>query len=90
VGSFNVGNAFGLFDMHGNVWEWVEDDWHGTYQGAPPNGTAWVSSKRGSARVVRGGSWNSDARSVRAAYRFGYAPDDRDGPLGFRCARVQE
>ncbi len=71
VGSFDAGNAFGLFDMHGNVWEWVEDDWHATYEGAPIDGRARAEPTRGSARVIRGGSWVDSARYVRAAYRAG-------------------
>ena len=58
VGSFGVANPFGLYDMHGNVWEWCEDDWHNSYKGAPADGSAWVDetlSERGS-RLLRGGS----------------------------------
>lgn len=83
-------NAWGLYDMLRNVWEWVEDEWHALYDGAPVDGTAWVEGKQGAARVVRGGSWASYARGVRAAYRNGLAPDDRFDGLGFRCARVQD
>jgi formylglycine-generating enzyme required for sulfatase activity len=83
-------NAWGLYDMLGNVWEWVEDDWHDSYGGAPVNGKAWAEPTRGSARVVRGGSWNDLAGLVRAACRDCPAPDARRGALGFRCARVQE
>jgi len=59
-------NAWGLFDMHGNVWEWVEDDWHENYAGAPTDGSAWTSSALPKKGVIRGGSWAfaaSDARS---------------------------
>ncbi len=83
-------NQWGLFDTLGNVFEWVADTWHDSFAGAPVDGTAWVDSKQGSARVIRGGSWDDGARSVRAAYRSRYAPGDRDGILGFRCARVQD
>ena len=78
-------NKFGLYDMHGNVWEWVEDDWHGSYDGAPSNGQAWVDSpKRGSGRVLRGGAWCHDPWSCRAAYRRGIDPLGRGVNLGFR------
>jgi formylglycine-generating enzyme required for sulfatase activity len=80
-------NAFGLYDMHGNVWEWMEDDWHSDYKGAPEDGRAWIDDPRGAYRVVRGGSWYGDARDCRAANRSGNRPDGRSGDLGFRLAR---
>jgi formylglycine-generating enzyme required for sulfatase activity len=80
-------NAWGLYDMHGNVWEWVEDDWHYSYQGAPKNGSAWVDRPRHSFRVLRGGSWNSVAWGIRAAGRGWVGPGDRGGLIGFRLAR---
>lgn len=89
VGSFKR-NAFGLFDMHGNVSEWVEDSWHDTYNDAPSDSSAWLSDDPNADRVVRGGSWFSGARSVRSAYRFRYEPGFRHFNLGFRCAGVQE
>ncbi len=81
-------NAWGLYDMLGNVWEWCEDFWHEDYNGAPPGGAA---RERGGAarRVIRGGSWAGEARYVRAADRYGNDPGNRDDNLGFRCARVQ-
>ncbi|PPD25071.1 MAG: Sulphatase-modifying factor protein [Methylomonas sp.] len=81
-------NAWGLYDMLGNVLEWTQDEWHGSYQGAPEEGTAWVDGK-GGPRVVRGGSWNDVAWYCRCAFRFPFDPDYRDYDLGFRCARVQ-
>jgi len=54
-------NAWGIYDIYGNVWEWVEDDWHDNYDGAPDDGRAWVDDPRGADRVIRGGSWNDDA-----------------------------
>jgi formylglycine-generating enzyme required for sulfatase activity len=83
-------NAWGLYDMLGNVWEWCADHWHDSYDGGPLDGSAWIDSGEGAAvRVVRGGSWIYFARGVRAAFRDHYGPADRDGYLGFRCARVQ-
>jgi formylglycine-generating enzyme required for sulfatase activity len=73
--------------MHGNVWEWVEDDWHDTYMGAPEDGRAWVDDPRGVGRVLRGGSWNGVARYCRSAYRFNYWPDYRNDVVGFRLSR---
>jgi formylglycine-generating enzyme required for sulfatase activity len=84
-------NAWGLYDMHGNVWEWVEDIYHDSYQGAPADGTAWIDSEgenssRG--RVVRGGSWIDLPRMLRSANRTKYEPDDRNDHLGFRVSRA--
>ena len=67
VGSF-AANGFGLHDMHGNVWEWVEDCWNGRYDGAPRDGSAWLAGDCGK-RVLRGGSWYHDPRYLRAANR---------------------
>ena len=81
-------NSFGLYDMQGNVWEWVEDDMHNNYNGGPHDGSAWIDSHRGSdRRVVRSGSWVSVARRCRSAIRFFLLPDIRDGFLGFRLSR---
>jgi formylglycine-generating enzyme required for sulfatase activity len=77
-------NSFGLYDMHGNVWEWMEDDWHDNYQGAPLDGSAWVDNPRCSYRVVRGGSWYFPARYCRSTYRHGFGPGFRLDFLGFR------
>jgi formylglycine-generating enzyme required for sulfatase activity len=88
VGHFPA-NAFGLHDMHGNVWEWVEDPWHDNYRGSPPtNGSAWTEGGNESRRVVRGGSWGSHPRYLRAAFRFGISSDLRFNSLGFRLART--
>jgi formylglycine-generating enzyme required for sulfatase activity len=77
-------NAFNLHDMHGNVWEWVEDDWHDNYTGAPTNETAWIETPRGDRRVLRGGSWSYIPRVCRSACRHGHAPKDRYANDGFR------
>jgi formylglycine-generating enzyme required for sulfatase activity len=79
-------NGFGLYDMHGNVWEWVEDDWHKGYKGAPDDGRAWIDEPRGSYRVFRGGSWGDSARFCRSAARYGFEPGGRGYGFGFRLA----
>jgi formylglycine-generating enzyme required for sulfatase activity len=87
VGSF-APNRFGLYDMHGNVWEWVEDCWHANYAGAPNDGSAWTAQGDCNYRVVRGGSWSGYSVGLRSALRFWSAPDDHDSDLGFRVART--
>jgi len=87
VGSF-AANAFGLFDMHGNVWQWVEDCWHDDYKGAPKNGAAWTCTPDSGRRVVRGGSWNYDPGSLRSANRDWITSVDRNDDLGFRVGRT--
>jgi formylglycine-generating enzyme required for sulfatase activity len=82
-------NAWGLYDMQGNILEWVQDVWSHRYHGAPADGSAWESKDTAAVRVLRGGSWRSEARSCRCAYRVGYQPDSNNDDLGFRCARVQ-
>ena len=72
--------------MHGNIWEWVEDDWHQSYDGAPADGSAWIDKKRGARRVIRGGSWNSSANEIRAANRSRIGTGTRDRSYGFRVA----
>ncbi|MEJ0016491.1 MAG: SUMF1/EgtB/PvdO family nonheme iron enzyme [Acetobacteraceae bacterium] len=84
-----VPNQWGLHDMLGNVWEWCADHWHGSYTGAPDDGSAWLGRRGAAFRVVRGGSWGVGARVVRAARRNRVDPALRAGNLGFRCARVQ-
>ncbi len=80
-------NAWGLYDMHGNVWEWMEDDWHDSYEGAPADGRAWVDGPRGALRVVRGGSWGFDARHCRSAARIIIPPEVDLLFVGFRLSR---
>ena len=81
-------NPWGLLNVHGNVWEWVQDIWHDDYQGAPGSQLAWHSGGDPSRRVVRGGSWDSYPRNLRSAGRGRSAPDYRDYGIGFRLART--
>jgi formylglycine-generating enzyme required for sulfatase activity len=85
VGSLNKPNAFGLHDMHGNVWEWVEDCYQATYAGASSDGRA-SADVAPCYRVLRGGSWNYAPQFLRSANRYRYAPVDRKVELGFRVA----
>jgi formylglycine-generating enzyme required for sulfatase activity len=71
VGSFPA-NAWGLCDMHGNVWEWCQDDWHSNYKGAPEDGSAWVDDDSQN-KVLRGGSWNFNSGFCRCAFRNNYS-----------------
>ena len=86
VGSFPA-NEWGVHDMHGNVWEWVQDCWNDSYRGAPSDGSAW---ERGdcSKRVIRGGSWFDDPPYLRAANRERINADSKDIYYGFRVART--
>ena len=80
VGSYPP-NAWGVFDMHGNVWEWT-GDWYGEYAAGPA--TDPVGAPKGRARVIRGGSWRFNANSMRCAMRYTHAPPDKGSSLGFR------
>ena len=85
VGSYRV-NAFGLYDMLGNVWEWTQDCWNENYSGAPTDGSAWAIGDC-SQRAVRGGSWEDAPLGLRAAYRVGSPTVIRVYIRGFRVAR---
>ncbi|MEO0804613.1 MAG: formylglycine-generating enzyme family protein, partial [Cyanobacteria bacterium J06642_2] len=87
VGSFPA-NGFGLYDMHGNVWEWCLDHWHENYEDAPTDGSVWPEGGEASLRLLRGGSWYVNPDVCRSANRFRYARDYRGSDVGFRvvCA----
>jgi Sulfatase-modifying factor enzyme 1 len=86
VGSFKP-NKFGLYDMVGNVWQWVQDCLHDDYKGAPTDGSEWTSEDC-SRRVVRGGAWSSNPLTLRSAYRSRYTTGRRNNDLSFRVART--
>jgi formylglycine-generating enzyme required for sulfatase activity len=85
AGSF-IANPFGLHDMNGSVWEWVQDCWHSTYKGAPADGSAWADANCQS-RVIRGGSWREDGSYMLSTTRFKYDASVRQSQNGFRVAR---
>jgi formylglycine-generating enzyme required for sulfatase activity len=81
-------NPWGLYNVHGNVFEWVEDCWHEDYDGAPEDGSAWITGEC-KFRVLRGGSWFNSAVSLRSHYRYRLIPpESREGNIGFRVART--
>ena len=94
VGDFEP-NPWGLYNVHGNVWEWCEDTWHDNYKGAPSDGSAWLPKRAGrrrsnqsSSRVVRGGAWVSGPRVLRSARRDRGLTENRNYDCGFRLGRT--
>lgn len=87
VGKFSH-NAFGLQDMHGNVWEWSADYWHDDYRGAPTNGKPWEQARRSAMRTVRGGGWLDAPQKIRSASRSGYLETALNRTIGFRVVSV--
>ena len=89
VGSFKP-NAFGLYDMHGNVWQWVDDCYASDLNGAPTDGSSWKGACKDetSSRVLRGGSWFDNPNGLRSANRGNDLPDYRNSDIGFRLART--
>jgi formylglycine-generating enzyme required for sulfatase activity len=90
-------NPWGLYDMHGNVWEWCSDQWHNNYEGAPEDGRAWiddeVNEKKNDMNIwlLRGGSWDDRPADCRSAYRLNSRPVYRSGSFGFRvCCLPQD
>ena len=89
VAAFQIANAFGLCDMHGNVWEWCQDHWHQNYTGAPLGGAPWNEGED-IGRVLRGGSWLNLPRDCRSASRTENHPDYRSRSISFRVACALE
>ncbi len=90
VGTFYP-NAFGLYDMHGNVWEWCADDWHSNYEGAPTDGSVWNASNDSGSdprKVLRGGSWIDNPGGCRSVCRYVNASGTRNNDFGFRVVVV--
>ncbi len=79
-------NAFGLFDMHGNVCEWVQDTWHPDYLGAPNDSSAWIQGGRRGWRGIRGGAWDYLPRLLRTSWRDALPETIRRDNVGFRVA----
>ncbi|MGB3493006.1 MAG: SUMF1/EgtB/PvdO family nonheme iron enzyme [Elainellaceae cyanobacterium] len=87
VGHFKFANPFGLFDMHGNVWEWCQDSWHKNYENAPESGDAWSDRKDNLNRVIRGGSWINEALKCQSSFRDFGNVNLRSKNTGFRIVR---
>lgn len=92
VRNFKVANAFGLYDMHGNIWEWCLDYWHASYESAPIDGSAWQMGEDSIERVLRGGAWDRHPRHCRSATRSRFKPDRGNYLIGFRvvCASAHQ
>ncbi len=88
VGKFPA-NPFGLFDMHGNIWEWCQDEWHENYNGAPKDGSAWLFDNENQNRLLRGGAWDFYPWHCRSAYRYSCAREYRSFNVGFRVVLVR-
>jgi formylglycine-generating enzyme required for sulfatase activity len=81
-------NPWGLYDMHGYLWEFVSDAWHEDYSGAPADGTSWAGKEQ-SPRVLRGGSWKDRYDALRSAHRRRIDPDAKDDDVGLRCVKAK-
>jgi formylglycine-generating enzyme required for sulfatase activity len=82
-------NAWGLYDMHGYLWEFVSDDWHENYDGAPADGSSWSSDERAPRHIIRGGSWKDRYDFLRSAVRRPIAADAKDDAVGLRCVKAK-
>jgi formylglycine-generating enzyme required for sulfatase activity len=83
-------NAFGLYDMHGNVYEWCEDSWHPNYEGAPNDGSIWKDTSDNDLRVLRGGSWYYSTLNSRSSYRSSFKAGAYDNGLGLRVVATKK
>jgi formylglycine-generating enzyme required for sulfatase activity len=83
-------NPWGLYDVHGYLWEWCSDPWHDSYEGAPTDGSVWKKDGDARRRVARGGSWQDKADLLRSSYRLALDPKTRDAGLGLRCVLADE
>lgn len=84
VGILESANSFGLYEMHGNVYEWCLDFWHESYQDAPNHSEPWLENRDNSSRIVRGGSWLQSPKECRSAHRNNFLPDTQNNETGFR------
>jgi len=82
-------NAWGLYDMHGYLWEFVADRWHDRYDGAPLDARAWEAAPPGTPRVIRGGSWRDHFQQLRSAARWPIPDHARSDAIGFRCVKAR-
>ena len=78
-------NPWGLYDIHGYLWEWCADPWHSSYAGAPPDGTTWKSAGNSATGVLRGGSWKDKAEVLTSSFRRSAPRSLRDEAVGLRC-----
>lgn len=83
-------NPWGLYDMHGYLWEYVGDTWHAGYEGAPANGQAWDGNEQHVLRVMRGGSWRDHYRLLTSSTRWPIPDHARSDAIGFRCVKARE
>jgi formylglycine-generating enzyme required for sulfatase activity len=86
VGSLGAANAFGLYDVHGNVWEWCAEEYHANYEGAPNDGSPRRTAGEVKHRALRGGGWNNLGADCRSANRLSYAQEGKRSNIGFRIA----